>query len=159
MKINLPWAINRELLAIIYNRSIELRPSPRAYTNRGLVKFESKDISGAIDDYTQAIKLYPKYSEAYYYRGLARSTYYEYPEGALPDYNEAIKLNPNYAKAYFNRGNLKSYLSDSPQERLRQRQGAIADLKKAADLFQEQGNKIDYQRALKNLETEIKNKK
>jgi lipoprotein NlpI len=106
---------------------------------------------GAIDDYTQAIKLYPKYSEVYNYRGLARSTYYEYPEGALPDYNEAIKLNSTYAKAYFNRGNLKSYLSD--------RKGAIADLKKAADLFQEQGNKIDYQRATKNLEAETKNKK
>jgi tetratricopeptide (TPR) repeat protein len=134
-----------------YNRAIKLRPSPRSYTDRGLVKFELKDVKGAIDDYTQAIKLYPKYAEAYNYRGLARLTYYEYPEGALPDYNEAIKLNPTYAKAYFNRGNLKSYLKD--------RQGAIADLKKAADLFQEQGNKIDYQRPMKNLEAETKNTK
>lgn len=134
-----------------YNRAIKLRPSPRAYTDRGLVKFELRDVKGAIDDYTQAIKLYPKYYEAYNYRGVARSTYYEYPEGALPDYNEAIKLNPKYAVAYFNRGNLKLQMSD--------RQGAVVDLKKAADLFQEQGNKIDYQRAMKNLEVETKNKK
>ncbi|WP_082801150.1 tetratricopeptide repeat protein [Cylindrospermopsis raciborskii] len=60
--------------------------------------------------------------------------------GAIDDYTQAIKLNPNDALAYYNRGIARSNLGDN--------QGAIADLQKAADLFQTQGRQQDYFRAL-----------
>ncbi|MEB3161220.1 MAG: tetratricopeptide repeat protein, partial [Synechocystis sp.] len=50
---------------------------------------------------------------------------------AIADYDQSIKLNPQFADAYFNRG-LTYY-------RLGEDQKAIADLKKAAELFSTQG--------------------
>src|SRR6185503_2361702 len=57
----------------------------------------------AILDYDQAIRLNPKYAEAYNNRGYA---YYwsNNATQAIADYSQAIELRPNYAYAYNNRG-------------------------------------------------------
>ncbi|MBG1259638.1 tetratricopeptide repeat protein [Nostoc sp. BAE] len=59
---------------------------------------------------------------------------------AIEDFNQAIKINPNLAEAYYNRGSVRFNLGD--------KQGAIADLQKAADLFQQEGKTQDYQDAI-----------
>jgi tetratricopeptide (TPR) repeat protein len=61
-------------------------------------------------------------------------------QGAIADYDRAIKINPNDAIAYSNRGVVKSALGD--------KQGAIADLGKAAELFRQQGQMDDYKDAM-----------
>ena len=57
----------------------------------------------AIADYTEAIRLDPKFAQAYNNRG---GTYYGKGEfdKAIADFSEAIRLNPKYAHAYYNRG-------------------------------------------------------
>ena len=62
-----------------------------------------EDYKGAIDDWTQVIKINPNYANAYYYRGVIR---YELgdKQGAIDDYSQAIKINPNYHHAYHFRG-------------------------------------------------------
>lgn len=76
----------------------------------GLAKENNK--AAAIDSYTQAIRLDPKYSDAYYRRAVARYDQGD-KQGAIADYNETIRLNPNNAIAYYNRGvalyNLRNY--------------------------------------------------
>lgn len=76
----------------------------------GLAKENNK--AAAIDNYTQAIRLDPKYSDAYYRRAVARYDQGD-KQGAITDYNEAIRLDPNNAIAYYNRGvalyNLRNY--------------------------------------------------
>jgi len=57
----------------------------------------------AIMDYTEAIRLIPKFSWPYNNRGLARAAKGEFDD-ALKDYNEAIRLDPMYAFAFNNRG-------------------------------------------------------
>jgi tetratricopeptide (TPR) repeat protein len=63
--------------------------------------------------FNHAIRLKPKYSKAYNYRGLAKSDLND-KKGAIDDYTHAIRLKPNYAVAYNYRGlaKLKSDLND-----------------------------------------------
>ena len=73
-----------------------------SYYNRGLVKRKSGRDDQAINDYTQAIALNPKFTEAYMNRGFAYMTIGQH-EQAIRDYTQAIVLNPKYVKAYYNR--------------------------------------------------------
>ncbi len=77
---------------------------------------------GALENYANAIRLNPNFTNAYYGRGLAKFNLGD-KQGAIADYNEAIRLNPNYADAYNNRGLEKSNLGD--------KKGAIADYNEA----------------------------
>ncbi|MBO3458376.1 tetratricopeptide repeat protein [Aetokthonos hydrillicola CCALA 1050] len=62
---------------------------------------------------------------------------------AVTDYTHALEVNPNNAAAYYNRGEVRSKLGD--------KKGAIADLKKALDIFKSQGEQDNYQDALNHL--------
>jgi len=60
-------------------------------------------------------------------------------QAALDNYTQALNLNPSYGDAYFNRGIVRSQVGD--------RQGAVADLRAAANFYFEQGNLASYQQA------------
>ena len=77
--------------------------TPDAYYYRGLARQEKGDLDGAIADFNEAIKLYPKYSSAYGSRGAARKAKGDL-EGAVADYNRAIEIDPNLALPYYYRG-------------------------------------------------------
>ncbi|MEG3977231.1 tetratricopeptide repeat protein [Microcoleus sp. herbarium8] len=62
---------------------------------------------------------------------------------SLADYDQVIQLDPNDAAAYYNRGDAKSALDD--------KQSAIQDYKKAADLYKQQGKTFLYQLAVDNM--------
>lgn len=131
-----------------YSQVIRLdSTSAAAYNNRGLARSDLGDQPGAIDDYNQALRLTPDRANTYFNRGLAHFRLKDYQQ-ALTDYTQAIRLNPNYAKAYGNRGITHSQLGN--------KQSAIADLQQAAQLFNAQGQLVDYQRALDRIR-EIQN--
>ena len=71
--------------------------------NRGIEKFRSGDLDGALEDYNRAIKINPGYAPAYYNRGIAYEDLGDYGN-ALMDYTKAIEINPYYVDAYNNRG-------------------------------------------------------
>ena len=105
------------------------------FFNRGLDKHNKGDNQGAIEDYTQAIKInqnWGKFSgtyrgiiSAYYNRGLAHS-YQKENQKAIADYTKAIELQPDDADAYYKRGNA--------HYELKEYQKAIADYTKAIEL-------------------------
>ena len=70
------------------------------------------DFSGAIANYTKAIKIDPNYADAYINRGLAKDNLEDY-YGAIADYNKAIELDPNDAVAYYNRGVVKEIINET----------------------------------------------
>ncbi|MES1026073.1 tetratricopeptide repeat protein [Gloeocapsa sp. BRSZ] len=93
------------------------------YYHQGVFKDQLEgDKQGAIEYYTQAIKLDPNHTDAYNDRGLARLALGD-PQGAIADYTQAIKINPRHAQIYNNRGTARLAVQDL--------QGAIADYTQA----------------------------
>lgn len=105
---------------------------------RGQDKFHKRDYRGAILDFNQAIVQNPNDANIYFNRGLVL---YELGDelGALWDFDDTLLRNPRHARAYFHRAGLRLTLG--------YRSGAMQDLRLAAKLFSEQGDRIRYQKA------------
>jgi len=76
--------------------------------NEGLTLFSYpwNNYIGAVEEFSEAIRLDPNFAEAFYYRGIAHSRLNTDYINAINDINEAIRLNPNLADrgAFFYRG-------------------------------------------------------
>jgi tetratricopeptide (TPR) repeat protein len=111
--------------------------------NRGLIKKQKGDLEGAIADFSRAIELDPKYSQAYSARGsaklwkndpeMAKVNYQRYAkskegdlDGAIADFNRAVELDSKNVNAYLGRGIARRQKGDL--------EGAIADNDRAIEL-------------------------
>ncbi|MDG1702552.1 MAG: tetratricopeptide repeat protein [Opitutae bacterium] len=101
------------------------RKQAEALLNKGNEAYQKKDYKKAIDLYTQAIELDPKYVKAYIYRGILRGELGDH-QGAIKDLAQAIHLDSKSVKAYIYRGNSRGELGDHL--------GAIEDYTQAIDL-------------------------
>jgi tetratricopeptide (TPR) repeat protein len=126
-----------------FNHAIQLNPYfAETYLQRGLAYYDLGNILHAVSDYTEALKLNPESIEAYYCRALARVALKNFP-GALKDVNQAIFLNSNYASAYNLRAIIhrkQGYIHD-----------AIANFKKAAELYLQQKDKENCRLCLEKI--------
>ncbi len=104
----------------------------RAYViyQRGFDKFGSKDYDGSIKDFNESIKLYPKFAEAYYFRGHAHSYHAEIEaqqgrmekaqkhfQDAITDYTAAIELDPKEDTPYNYRGHVHAHYGEAEAEK------------------------------------------
>ncbi|CAD5910919.1 hypothetical protein PCC9214_00030 [Planktothrix tepida] len=123
--------------------------SYQAFYFQGLTLLDQGETWDAIGAFNQAIELNPNTPEAYFNRGIARTllaTRIIEPTRApnpIEDYTEAIRLNPGFADAYYNRA--LAYLQLNNKEK------AIADFQKAAELYDKLGRKASYEDALERL--------
>ncbi|XP_040283299.1 tetratricopeptide repeat protein 32 [Bufo bufo] len=69
-----------------------------AYNNRGQIKYFRVDFYEAMDDYTEAIRLKPKFEVPYYNRGLIlyRLGFFD---DAIKDFQRVLELNPKFEDA------------------------------------------------------------
>ncbi|WP_218082829.1 tetratricopeptide repeat protein [Anthocerotibacter panamensis] len=156
--------------------SPELVLSGGEYYNRGAQKHRRGDYRGAIQDYTQALKLDDTLGDAYVARGSARDDAGD-SAGALLDFDRALNLNHDNLLAYYNRGlaylrlgRAQAALDDFDQvlhlrpddplayynrgiarQSLGDPSGARADLEAAAKIFSAMGNQESYQHVLEAL--------
>ncbi|MFI5295597.1 MAG: tetratricopeptide repeat protein [Thermodesulfovibrionales bacterium] len=101
-----------------------------AYYNLGLVYGRKGLLDIAIDSFSKAIDINPKFDMAYNNRGTAYYLRGQYDK-AFDDFNEAINLNPNNAEAYINRGYVNFRRGDTAF--------AVSDLERGCYLGNEQG--------------------
>jgi tetratricopeptide (TPR) repeat protein len=57
----------------------------------------------AILDYNKALKINPRYAEAYNNRGVIYRKKGQF-DRAISDYNKALEINPRFAESYYGRG-------------------------------------------------------
>ena len=74
------------------------------YYNRGNAYKKQGNLTQAIADYTNAIRINSKHAKAYYNRGNTYGKQGNLTQ-AIADYTKAIEINPKYKEAYYNRGN------------------------------------------------------
>jgi tetratricopeptide (TPR) repeat protein len=137
----------------------------RSLMHRGVQKADRQDHRGAIEDYTQALRLYPDFANAYYNRGVSRNELGD-AKGAIEDYTQAIRFDPDLALAYGNRGSARANQRDWKQAvedlnqairlnpthalfylnrgmvrgKLDDKPGALDDLQQATHLYRQQRN-------------------
>ncbi len=95
-------------LGVVIDQPVPTAPSSQPAEDllaTALAKEQKNDYRGAVVDYSRAIKLNPRYVDAYIGRGYAK---YKLDErsNAIIDFSTAIQLNPQSARAYLNRGNM-----------------------------------------------------
>ena len=108
----------------------ETELTAQQWFERGL---SAADQAERIRCYSEAIRLYPDYAEAFRNRGIARHSMGDI-DGALADYNDAIRLKADDFHAFHNRGVIRDKMGD--------REGAQQDYNKAIRL------KLDLARPL-----------
>ncbi len=93
--------------------SMAIAPDSKFYFQRGEKEYANKNWSGAIREYSKAIKIDRNYLEAYFKRGLARSNADSLNQ-AIDDFNKTISLQTSPSgEPYLQRGNVRWKLKDS----------------------------------------------
>ncbi|MEQ9426294.1 MAG: hypothetical protein RJQ09_17850 [Cyclobacteriaceae bacterium] len=82
-----------------------------ALSKRGVIKLEEANYIGAIQDFSETIKLDSTHSTAWYNRALAKS-YYGDTTGALSDYAMAVQVDEEDFQAYINRALINLELNE-----------------------------------------------
>ncbi len=153
------------------------------FYNRGILRAQTKEYRQAIDDYSEAIKLNPKFVDAYLKRCEMRYKMGD-NQGVLNDCYEVFAIDPTVAKAHYYQGRARYSLGytqpaiDSynlaiaqdknyPQahyyrglayKELQSMASAVDDLTRAAELFRRQKNFDAYRRTKKTVSELTKNK-
>ena len=115
----------------------EGQAEPEIWLNRGITRKMSGDITGALADIQQAIRLdYEDNAALYKIRGniyLLLGNYF----AAEQDYTRSIELNPRFAEAYYNRGIARILAYNRPD--------ACLDFRESAQLGYDRGEEqIQY---------------
>ena len=85
------------------SHAIKLKPDAFRFAARGFLWFQKDENDTAIQDFDEAIRLDPKFANAYYGRAEAYSNKKAFDQ-AIADYDEVIRLRPKYALAFSRRG-------------------------------------------------------
>ena len=118
-------ALVAKLEAQFSGKKTERRLSTNIWLRQGISFMNSQRYDDAINAFTEALEINPRYAEAYFFRG---GTWYRKGDydRAIADFTKALEINPGYAKAYSLRGGAWDKKGDYDR--------AIADYTKALEI-------------------------
>ena len=120
-----------------YTQAIRLdNQFAEAYLRRAEVRYQLEDDSGVLADCQQAIALSPTEAKTYYLQGLARYRL-GYVQSAIAAFTDAVTRDPHDAQYCYQRGLAYQDLGELHE--------AARDLRRAAQLYREQGDLANYQ--------------
>lgn len=126
-----------------FSRALKVNPEfVDAYYKRAITHFDSGDFKAAVEDYDRVLQIDPDNINAYCGRGIARLALGNMQD-ALEDGNQSIRINSNHAPAYSLRGTACQRIGNIP--------AAIANFKKAAELYLEQKNVAKCRQCIENI--------
>jgi len=108
-----------------------------AYLRRAEARYSLGDDPGVLADCQRAIAIDPQDSQTHYYLGLARFRL-GYVQSAIAAFTSAIIHDPEDAQSFARRGLAHEDLNDIPE--------AAQDLRRAAQLYKQQGDIAKYER-------------
>jgi len=115
------------------------------FYNNANADYINKNYSSAIENYTNALEINPKFAEAYYWRGSAKRNTFQDNNGAIADFTKAIEINPKFSDAYYSRGFVKCH--NFPKNDYA---GALLDYNKAIEIDTKNANYYFSRGELKN---------
>lgn len=128
-----------------FDEALQIEPKLAiAYCYRGRAKARIGDLHGARKDYIKSLRLHPNKIEISNELGDIDYLLGNY-SSAIKNYNWALDINPSYATAYYKRGFAYLQLED--------KQKAIEDFRKSAELFDQQNNIDNYEEVQRILKT------
>ena len=99
---------DKEPTEMLLSESIEKKGrNPYPYAERAYERLQKNDLTGALEDYTEVVRIEPKDGENYLNRGLVKEKMKDLP-GALSDFGKAIQLDSKNGRAWLSRGNVMS---------------------------------------------------
>ncbi len=113
---------------------------------QGVVLSKNGRLIGAINNFTEAIKINPQYSWSYYHRGIAYKKLSKY-RNAISDFTQAIKIDSSFSWAYYHRGVSYNQIGDKEK--------GLKDIKNAAEMGDKFARDYLYRR---NIQWSQKNK-
>ncbi len=87
--------------SVVFNLLASVEYHAEAHHILGVTLFQEAKVSEAIQQYEQALRLYPDYPKAHLNLGIALEQTGRVPE-AIEQYEQALRLNPDYVKAHYN---------------------------------------------------------
>jgi tetratricopeptide (TPR) repeat protein len=84
-------------LSVVFNLLACVEYHAEAHHVQGVTLFQEGNVTGATEQYRQALRLYPHYTKAHLDLGIALEKVGRVPE-AVQQYRQALRLNPDYVK-------------------------------------------------------------
>lgn len=93
----------------VYSDILAYQPEPHIaaiiHTHRGMARFALDDTTGAIEDFTETIRISPKTTKAYHYRAVVYRSEQQH-EKALTDFSRCLEYDPYHIDSRIARAQL-----------------------------------------------------
>ena len=123
------------LLMAILLCSCATQQTQDKYYSKGIEQQTNSDFTGAIENYTKAIKIQPDHAKAYVARGQCKFKLGDFP-GSVTDADSAIKINPDLSEAFRIRGDAKYELGKTYGGYMDRAQALILEAKEKGEVLQ-----------------------